>query len=190
MFEKLFSFQSAVQMHRAAPLAQEREDFLCHLHQRGVCRSSLRNSAALLNQIVRFLRQEKLRDVKESEIEIAAQKTFEGVRRRAEVSRTDGIGREPRLRDLRRTFAVHCLRAWTEEKKNLRSKLPILAAYLGHADLNSTEDYLSLVPSRFQKQLSSLSPVRRDGSPVVKKPPVKTKKVAEAEGGAGQDPDP
>jgi integrase len=91
-------------------------------------------------------------------------RAFEGVRRRMKVSRTDGIGREPRLRDLRRTFAVHCLRAWTEEKRNLRSKLPILAAYLGHADLKSTEEYLSLVPSRFQKQLSSLSPVRSDGS--------------------------
>jgi hypothetical protein len=47
MFEKLFTFPSAVRAHRAAPLAQEREEFLLHLHQRGVCEDSLRNFAAL-----------------------------------------------------------------------------------------------------------------------------------------------
>jgi len=84
--------------------------------------------------------------------------TFESVRRRAGVLRTDGLGRQPRLRDLRRTFAVHCLKAWTEQTKDLRKMLPILAAYLGHVCLSSTEEYLSLAPNRFQKQLSHLSP--------------------------------
>jgi len=64
MFETLFTFRPAVQMHRAAPLAQEREEFLLYLNQRGVCPTSLRSFAALLNQIVRFLRLMKLRDVR------------------------------------------------------------------------------------------------------------------------------
>jgi hypothetical protein len=41
--------------------------------------------------------------------------------------------------------------------------LPVLAAYLGHVSLSSTEEYLSLVPNRFRKQLSSLSPARAIG---------------------------
>jgi integrase len=85
-------------------------------------------------------------------------RTFESVRRRMGVSRVDGMGRQPRLRDLRRTFAVHCLKAWTDQKKDLRKMLPILAAYLGHVNLSSTEEYLSLAPNRFRKHLSALSP--------------------------------
>jgi integrase/recombinase XerD len=85
-------------------------------------------------------------------------RTFESVCHRMGVSRVDGMGRQPRLRDLRRTFAVHCLKAWTDQKKDLRKMLPILAAYLGHVNLSSTEEYLLLAPNRFRKQLSTLSP--------------------------------
>jgi integrase/recombinase XerD len=85
-------------------------------------------------------------------------RTFESVRRRMRVLRIDGMGRQPRLRNLRRTFAVHCLKEWTEQKKDLRKMLPILAAYLGHVNLSSTEEYLLLAPNRFRKQLSTLSP--------------------------------
>jgi integrase/recombinase XerD len=85
-------------------------------------------------------------------------RAFESVRRRMGVSRVDGMGRQPRLRDLRRTVAVHCLKAWIDQKKDLRKMLPILAAYLGHVNLASTEEYLLLAPDRFRKQLSTLSP--------------------------------
>jgi integrase/recombinase XerD len=44
-------------------------------------------------------------------------RTFESVRRRAGVTRLDGMGCQPRLRDLRRTFAVHCLEEWIEQKR-------------------------------------------------------------------------
>ena len=76
MFEQLFNLRAAVRFHRSAPLAHEREKFLLYLHQCGSCRTSLRSFAALLIQIVRFLRLKKLRDVKESEIENAARKWF------------------------------------------------------------------------------------------------------------------
>ncbi len=78
MFEKLFNLPSTVRQHETAPLAQEREEFLSYLHQRGVSRHNLGGFAALLNQIVRLLQLEKLRDVRESEIESAARKWFRG----------------------------------------------------------------------------------------------------------------
>jgi hypothetical protein len=40
--------------------------------------------------------------------------------------------------------------------------LPILAAYLGHVCLSSTEQYLSVTPDRFWKSLSSLSSTDAD----------------------------
>ncbi len=38
--------------------------------------------------------------------------------------------------------------------------LPVLTAYLGHANLSSTEEYLTLAPGRFWKQLAKLGPAR------------------------------
>jgi integrase/recombinase XerD len=77
--------------------------------------------------------------------------------RKAGISRRDGISSQPRMIDLRHTFAVHCLNAWLKEGRDLRSMLPILGAYLGHARLNSSEAYLSVTPGRFWKQLSRLT---------------------------------
>ena len=96
IFEKLFNLPSAVREHQTAPLAQEREEFLTYLHQRGACRDSLRNFAALLNQIVRFLQLKKLRGVRESEIESAARKWFR--RRRTTQGRSAGAHSEPHFK--------------------------------------------------------------------------------------------
>lgn len=95
-FEKLFTLPSAVREHQTAPLAQEREEFLSYLHQRGVCRNSLRSFAALLNHIVRFLQLEKLRGVRESEIERAARKWFR--HRRTTPGRSAGPHSEPHFK--------------------------------------------------------------------------------------------
>jgi integrase/recombinase XerD len=84
-------------------------------------------------------------------------RAFRGLCRKAGISRRDGICRQPRMTDLRHTFAVHCLNAWLREGKDLRSMLPILGAYLGHVSLSSSETYLSVTPDRFWKQLSRLS---------------------------------
>jgi hypothetical protein len=61
-----------VRRHREAPLAQEREEFLLHLHQKGTGRSNLRTYASLLIHIVSLLRLKKLREVRPTEIGIAA----------------------------------------------------------------------------------------------------------------------
>jgi integrase/recombinase XerD len=84
-------------------------------------------------------------------------RAFGSLRRKAGIQRRDGICRQPRIWDLRHTFAVHCLNAWLKEGKDLHSMLPLLAAYLGHISLSSTEAYLSEAPDRFWKQLSRLS---------------------------------
>ena len=57
-----------------------------------------------------------------------------------------GHGYGPRLHDLRHTFAVHRLIGWYRKGENLNAKLPLLATYLGHQGMNSTQRYLHLVP--------------------------------------------
>ncbi len=83
-------------------------------------------------------------------------RSFRTLRRKAGITRLPEISRQPRVQDLRRTFAVHCMRAWLRKNKDLRRMLPILGAYLGHVSLASTEAYLAVTPERFLTQLSRL----------------------------------
>ena len=55
-----------------------------------------------------------------------------------------GRGRGPRLHDCRHSFAVLKLLSWYEAGADLRVKLPLLATYLGHVGLASTQDYLHM----------------------------------------------
>ena len=55
-----------------------------------------------------------------------------------------GWGKGPRLHDIRHTFAVHCLRRWVLQGKDLAAYLPVLQAYLGHDSLRDTARYLRL----------------------------------------------
>ncbi len=48
----------------------------------------------------------------------------------------------PRVHDLRHTFAVHRLLAWYQDGKDINSRLPLLATYMGHVDVSSTHVYL------------------------------------------------
>jgi integrase/recombinase XerD len=56
--------------------------------------------------------------------------------------RRDPQGRWPRIHDLRHTFAVHRLILWCRQNENLGAKLPVLAVYLGHVGLASSQRYL------------------------------------------------
>lgn len=85
---------------------------------------------------------------------------FGRLRKLAKVSRQDGLPYHPRLRDFRPTFAVHRIGSWIDDGMSLDKMLPALAAYLGHAGLEATEQFLSLTPGRFNKQISTLSPQR------------------------------
>jgi integrase len=54
-------------------------------------------------------------------------------------------GRLPRVHDLRHTFAVHALVRWYRAGVDVQAKLPLLAAYLGHVSIVSTQVYLPFV---------------------------------------------
>jgi integrase/recombinase XerD len=88
-------------------------------------------------------------------------KNFQRLRRRTGIARHDGATYQPRLHDLRHTFAVHRLSSWLKQGADLNRMLPALSAYLGQVGLASTERYLSMTPERFRKQLTKLSPKHR-----------------------------
>jgi len=88
-------------------------------------------------------------------------KSFERLRRLTGIARHDAACYQPRLHDLRATFAVHRLTAWFKQGADMNRMLPALSAYLGQVGLGSTERYLSMTPERFRKQLVELSPQRR-----------------------------
>lgn len=50
----------------------------------------------------------------------------------------------PRIHDLRHAMVCHRMEAWYREGINPQSRLPYLAAYLGHKDINSTLVYLTV----------------------------------------------
>ncbi len=87
---------------------------------------------------------------------VAISLSFKTLRRQAGIVRPAGTSRQPRAQDLRWTFAVHTLRRWRRKRKDLRSLLGVLGAYVGHVDLSSTEAYLAVTPERFLTQLSRL----------------------------------
>jgi integrase len=61
----------------------------------------------------------------------------------AGIERTSG-NRHIRLHDLRHSFAVLRLLLWCEQNVDLGAKLPLLATYLGHVGLASSQRYLQL----------------------------------------------
>jgi integrase/recombinase XerD len=63
---------------------------------------------------------------------------------RAAQIRTE-TGRVPRLHDFRHTFAVQALLRWYRAGANVNAKLPLLATYMGHVSIVSTEYYLKFV---------------------------------------------
>ena len=77
------------------------------------------------------------------------------------IQRYDGAIYQPRMDDLRATFAVTRLTSWIREGADLNRLIPALSAYMGLCGLGSTERYLKLTPDRFRKQLATLSPERR-----------------------------
>ena len=57
---------------------------------------------------------------------------------------------QPRLHDLRHTFAVHRLTSWYEQGADIQKLLPKLSVYLGHVHLAGTQHYLSMTPELLQ----------------------------------------
>jgi integrase/recombinase XerD len=67
---------------------------------------------------------------------------------RARISH-GGRGRGPRIHDFRHTYAVHCLKKWAEQEKDLTAYLPALKTYLGHESFKETAYYLRLTADVF-----------------------------------------
>lgn len=78
-----------------------------------------------------------------------------------------------RVHDLRHTFAVHALSRWYRAGIDVQSKLPALAAYLGHVSIVSTAHYLHFVApvssaasARFAQRYGRwITPDMKDGAP-------------------------
>ncbi len=64
----------------------------------------------------------------------------------AGIRRFDGARYQPRLHDLRHSFAVHRLTSWYKQGADVQKLLPHLSVYLGHAYLAATQVYLSMTP--------------------------------------------
>lgn len=71
---------------------------------------------------------------------------FSRLRRRAKVERHDGGRFQPRLHDLRHSFAVHRLISWYRQGADVQRLLPKLATYLGHVNVAATQRYLTMTP--------------------------------------------
>lgn len=67
---------------------------------------------------------------------------------RARISH-GGRGSGPRVHDLRHTHAIHCLKKWSEQGKDLTIYLPILKTYMGHDSFNDTAYYLRMTADVF-----------------------------------------
>lgn len=85
---------------------------------------------------------------------------FRRLRRIAGITRNVAASYQPRMHDLRATFAVHRITTWIKSGLDLNRMLPALAAYIGNVGLQSTDQYLALTPERFRKELQKLSPQR------------------------------
>lgn len=67
-----------------------------------------------------------------------------------------GKYRGPRLHDFRHTFAVRTMNNMSDNGQDLYVSLPILSAYLGHANLATTERYIRLTEDRLSTITDSL----------------------------------
>jgi integrase len=57
----------------------------------------------------------------------------------------------PRVHDLRHAFVASRMLAWYRAGINPQSRLPYLATYLGHKDINSTLVYLTVTQNLLQQ---------------------------------------
>jgi integrase/recombinase XerD len=92
----------------------------------------------------------------------AVEKTFSRIRKSANILREPSSTYQPRLHDLKSTFAVHRITSWIRSEADLNRMLPALATYMGQR-FGSTDSYFQLTPERFKKQLKKLSPQSHKG---------------------------
>jgi site-specific recombinase XerD len=74
------------------------------------------------------------------------EQAFTRLRKYAGIGRIDGARYQPRLHDMRHSFAVHRLTSWYEQGADVQKLLPHLATYLGHVSIVATQVYLTMTP--------------------------------------------
>jgi site-specific recombinase XerD len=62
------------------------------------------------------------------------------------IHRNDGTPYQPRIHDIRHTFAVNRLLEWYKKGADVQRLLPYLSTYLGHVNISSTQRYLKMTP--------------------------------------------
>jgi integrase len=80
-----------------------------------------------------------------------ADTSFSRLRRIAGIERRDDSYFQPRLHDLRHTFAVHRLTEWYRQNADVQRLLPALSTYLGHVSLSATQRYLTMTPELLEQ---------------------------------------
>jgi integrase/recombinase XerD len=90
------------------------------------------------------------------------EKCFRKQREILNIRREKSATYQPRLHDLKYTFAVHRIASWIRSNTDLNRMLPALAAYMG-MKLVTSERYFYLTPERFRKHLNKLSPPSHKG---------------------------
>ena len=82
--------------------------------------------------------------------------TFRRLCKIAGVSRHKDSVYQPRLHDLRHTYAVHRIIFWYQQKAAIQKMLPLLAAYMGMVTITAMEKYLLLAPSTYLAQVRQI----------------------------------
>jgi site-specific recombinase XerD len=77
--------------------------------------------------------------------------SFSRLREIAHIERRDDSYFQPRLHDLRHTFAVHRLTEWYRQNADVPRLLPALSTYLGHVSLSATQRYLTMTPELLEQ---------------------------------------
>lgn len=76
---------------------------------------------------------------------------FNRIRKISEIKRHDNASCQPRIRDLRHTFAVNRLISWYRENKDVKQLLPFLSTYLGHKSIYCTTVFLTMTDDLIQE---------------------------------------
>ena len=78
-------------------------------------------------------------------------RAFRRLRKQVGIGRSDGARFQPRVHDLRHSFALRRLTTWYREGKDVQKLLPLLSTYMGHVDIASTQRYLTMTPELLEE---------------------------------------
>lgn len=136
--QRLYIAQGKFRKARWVPLSASTSRALQHyLHKRLKIKPCSSNSPLFLNQRSRRL------------TPCTVNQTFHYLLRQCGICHSKLTG--PRIHDLRHTFAVERLLAWYRDGRDVNTRLPWLATYMGHVNVHSTQVYLQATPELIEQ---------------------------------------